>query len=54
MIGSESAVMDPLGDGVIVLKRIKRGFSDLVVSLVPEGSTGCLALAAAPAGVGQR
>ena len=45
--------MEPLGHGVTVLDRVECGFSDLVVSLEPEGSAGRFALAAAPAPVGQ-
>jgi hypothetical protein len=45
--------MEPLGHRVTVLDRVECGFSDLVMSLEPEGSAGSFALAAAPARVGQ-
>ena len=54
VIGSKTVGMKPLSHGVTVPDHVERGFSDLVMSLEPEGSATRLALAAAPTLVSQR
>ena len=53
MIRSVVAVMEPLSHRVTVLDRVECSFSDLVVSLEPEGSAGRFALATAPAPISE-